>query len=170
VPLSLSTVLYAVGSGESEKLASRFKLTVYVSLGFGVVSNLILLVLGSTLLGIFGASYASEASSTLHILALDIFPSTILSHYVALRRIERRLASALPVIWGGALLQLGGGVAGALLGGLSGVAIGWVLGATVEAIVMGPEVLRALRATRIEAGAEPDPGEDEAELYAAAPR
>jgi O-antigen/teichoic acid export membrane protein len=170
VPLSLSTVLYAVGSGESEKLASRFKLTVYVSLGFGVVSNLILLVLGSTLLGIFGSSYASEASSTLHILALDIFPSTILSHYVALRRIERRLATALPVIWGGALLQLGGGVAGALLGGLSGVAIGWVLGATVEAIVMGPEVLRALRATHIEPSPEPDPGEDEAELYAAAPR
>jgi O-antigen/teichoic acid export membrane protein len=171
VPLSLSTVLYAVGSGESERLASRFRLTVYVSLGFGVVSNLALLVLGTPLLEIFGSSYASEASSTLHILALDIFPSTFLSHYVALRRIQRRLASALPVIWGGAFLQLGGGVAGALLGGLTGVAIGWVLGATVEAIIMGPEVLRALRATHLDnTGGEPDPGEDEAELYAAAPR
>ncbi len=170
VPLSLSTVLYAVGSGESKRLASRFRLTVFVSLGFGAISNLALLVLGTPLLEIFGSSYASEASGTLHILALDIFPSTILSHYVALRRIERRLASALPVIWMGALLQLGGGVAGALLGGLSGVAIGWVLGATVEAIVMGPEVLRALKATHLNASGDPDPGEEEAELYEAAPR
>ena len=170
VPLSLSTVLYAVGSGESERLAARFRLTVFVSLGFGVLSNLILLVLGTPLLEIFGSSYAGEAGNTLHILALDIFPSTVLTHYVALRRIERRLATALPIIWVGALLQLGGGVAGAVLGGLSGVALGWVLGATVEAIVMGPEVLRALRAKQIEPSDTPDPGEDEAELYAAAPR
>jgi O-antigen/teichoic acid export membrane protein len=167
VPLSLSTVLYAVGSGESERLASRFRLTVYVSLGFGVISNLVLLVLGTPLLEIFGASYASEASSTLHVLALDIFPSTILTHYVALRRIERRLATALPVIWGGALLQVGGGVIGALLDGLVGVAIGWVAGATIEAMIMGPEVLRALKAKAIDAPPEESPEEDEAEALAA---
>jgi O-antigen/teichoic acid export membrane protein len=170
VPLSLSTVLYAVGSGESERLASRFRLTVFVSLGFGVISNLALLVLGGPLLEIFGSSYASEATSTLHILALDIFPSVILTHYVALRRIQRRLATAVPVVWGGALLQLAGGVAGALLGGLTGVAIGWVLGATAQAIVMTPEVLRALKATSLDVPSKADPGEDEAELYAAAPR
>ncbi len=162
VPLSLSTVLYAVGSGEPRRLAGRFRLTVYVSLGFGAVSNLALLVLGTPLLEIFGASYASEASNTLHILALDIFPSTVMTHYVALRRIERRLASALPIIWGGAVLQVGGGVVGALLDGLVGVAIGWVAGATVEAIVMGPEVLRALRAPEITAVDEGDAGQDEA--------
>jgi O-antigen/teichoic acid export membrane protein len=167
VPLSLSTVLYAVGSGESERLADRFRLTVYVSLGFGVFSNLVLLVLGTPLLEIFGASYASEASSTLHVLALDIFPSTILTHYVALRRIERRLATALPVIWGGALLQVGGGVIGALLGGLVGVAIGWVAGATIEAMIMGPEVFRALKARAIDAPPEENPEDDEAEALAA---
>jgi O-antigen/teichoic acid export membrane protein len=167
IPLSLSTVLYAVGSGESERLAGRFRLTVYVSLGFGVISNLVLLVLGTPLLEIFGASYASEASSTLHVLALDIFPSTILTHYVALRRIERRLATALPVIWGGALLQVGGGVIGAQLDGLVGVAIGWVAGATIEAMIMGPEVLRALKAKAIDAPPEENPEEDEAEALAA---
>jgi O-antigen/teichoic acid export membrane protein len=166
VPLSLSTVLYAVGSGESRRLADRFRLTVYVSLGFGVVSNLALLVLGGPLLEIFGASYASEATGTLHVLALDIFPSTVLTHYVALRRIERRLASALPVIWGGALLQVGGGLIGALLGGLVGAAIGWVAGATIEALIMGPEVLRALRSERIAAVADGDAAEEEAEALA----
>ncbi len=166
VPLSLSTVLYAVGSGESERLADRFRLTVYVSLGFGVISNLTLLVIGGQLLEIFGSSYASEATNTLHVLALDIFPSTIISHFIALRRIERRLATAVPIVWGGALLQVAGGVVGALLGGLNGVAIGWVGGATVEAIVMGPEVLRALKATHLGTGTDGST-EDEAEAVAA---
>jgi Na+-driven multidrug efflux pump len=158
VPFSLSTVLYAVGSGESHRLADRFRLTVYTSLGFGVVSNLALLVLGTPLLEIFGSSYANEASGALHVLAIDIFPSTVLTHYVALRRIERRLPGALPIIWGGALLQVGGGVVGAILDGLVGVAIGWVLGATMEALAMSPEVLRALRATHLAASEAPDRG------------
>ena len=124
-------------------------------------------MLGTPLLEIFGASYASEAKGTLHILALDIFPSTVMTHYVALRRIERRLATALPVIWGGALLQVGGGLLGAVLGdGLSAVAIGWVAGATIEAIVMGPEVLRALRSENIVAVEDGEPAEDEAEAIA----
>lgn len=164
VPLSLSTVLFAVGSGESKRLADRFRLTVFSSLGFGVISNLVLLVLASPLLSLFGAGYASSATGTLHVLALDIFPSTILTHYVALRRIERRLASALPIIWLGALLQVGGGVLGAQLDGLVGVAAGWVLGATIEAIIMAPEVLRALRSTQLEAGAAPEPDEVEIEI------
>jgi O-antigen/teichoic acid export membrane protein len=167
VPLSLSTVLYAVGSGESKRLADRFRLTVYVSLGFGVLSNLALLVLATPLLSIFGASYADDATNTLHVLALDIFPSTILSHYVALRRIQRRLATALPLVWLGALLQVGGGVVGALLDGLVGVAIGWVVGATIEAIIMGPEVLRALKATHLEGAEETEPEEREAEAMEA---
>lgn len=170
VPLSLSTVLYAVGSGESKLLADRFRLTVYVSLSFGVVSNLTLLVLAKPLLSIFGSSYANEATGTLRILALDIFPSTFLSHYVALRRIQRRLASALPVIWGGALLQVGGGIAGAYLGGLEGVAIGWVAGATVEAMVMAPEVLRALKSSHIDAVEEGSPEREEAEALDALDR
>ncbi|MFI5025414.1 MAG: lipopolysaccharide biosynthesis protein [Solirubrobacterales bacterium] len=167
VPLSLSTVLYAVGSGESKRLADRFRLTVYVSLGFGAISNLALLVLATPLLSIFGASYADDATSTLHVLALDIFPSTILSHFVALRRIQRRLATALPLVWLGALLQVGGGVLGALLGGLVGVAIGWVAGATIEAIIMGPEVLRALKATHLEGAEETEPKEREVEAMEA---
>lgn len=162
VPLSLSTVLYAVGSGESKRLADRFRLTVYVSLGFGVLSNLALLVLGGPLLEIFGSSYADQATGTLHVLALDIFPATVLSHFVALRRIQRRLPTALPVIWAGALLQVGGGLVGALAIGLIGVAIGWVVGTVLEAAVMAPEVLRALRASSLEGGEETIAEADEA--------
>lgn len=167
VPLSLSTVLYAVGSGESRRLADRFRLTVYVSLGFGVFSNLALLVLASPLLSLFGSGYASSATSTLHVLALDIFPSTFISHYVALRRIQRRLATALPIVWLGALLQVSGGIVGAQLDGLVGVAIGWVAGAAIEATIMSSEVLQSLRAKELDAAPEEVPGQGEIEAMEA---
>ena len=47
----------------------------------------------------------------LHILALGVFPLTFKTHYVAIHRVQRRLGSALPIVWGGTLLELGGGAA-----------------------------------------------------------
>ena len=64
---------------------------------------------------------------------------------MAIHRIERRLATALPVVWGGTLLELGGGAVGAILGGLTGVAWGWLAGLCVEGLVMSRDVIRGLR-------------------------
>lgn len=145
VPLSLSTVLYAVGSGDSARLSDRFRLTLRTSLGFGALANLALLFAGRPLLSLFGADYAADATVTLHILALGIFPETVRTHYVTVHRIERRIPAAIPIVWGGAMLELTGGALGALAGGLTGVAIGWLLAVCVEAAVMGADVLRAVR-------------------------
>ncbi|MGH2974993.1 MAG: hypothetical protein ACRDLL_09025, partial [Solirubrobacterales bacterium] len=51
-------------------------------------------------------------------------------------------------VWGGTLLELGGGALGAILGGLSGVAWGWLAGLCIEALVMGPDVIRGLYSDR----------------------
>jgi O-antigen/teichoic acid export membrane protein len=144
LPLALSTVLYAVGSGETARLTERFRLTVWISLVFGLAANLFLLPAAAPLLGAFGAEYADQATAALHILALGIFAETIRTHYVAVHRIERRIAAALPIVWGGTALELAGGAAGALLGGLTGVAAGWLAAVCVEAAVMAPDVVRAL--------------------------
>jgi len=144
VPLSLSTVLYAVGSGESARLDERFRLTLRTSLGFGLLANLVLIVAAGPLLGLFGSAYASDATATLHLLALGVFPETIRTHYVTVHRIERRIPAAIPIVWGGTLLELIGGAVGALAGGLTGVAIGWLAAVCVEALVMAGDVRRAL--------------------------
>lgn len=144
VPLSLSTVLYAVGSGDSSRLAERFRLTLRTSLAFGFLANIVMLVAASPLLRAFGADYASEATTTLHVLALGIFPETIRTHYVTVHRIERRIPAAIPIVWGGTLLELVGGAVGAIVGGLTGVAIGWLAAVCIEALVMGGDVRRAL--------------------------
>jgi O-antigen/teichoic acid export membrane protein len=154
VPLSLSMVAYAIGSADAAGLSRRFRLTFGISLGFGVIANLALLPLASPALQVFGQSYADQATAALHILALGVFPLTFKTHYVAIHRVQRRLGAALPIVWGGTLLELGGGALGASLGGLTGVAWGWLAGLCIEGLVMGRDVLRGLRPDRTEAPRE----------------
>lgn len=142
IPLSLSTVLYAVGSGESSGLDQRFRFSLRASVAFGVVANLVLWVLARPLLQAFGAEYAREGVAALHILALGVFPEIVRTHYVTAHRIERRIGTAIPIVWGGTVLELLGGTVGALSGDLKGVALGWLAAVCLEAVVMGPDVLR----------------------------
>jgi len=145
VPLSLSSVAYAIGSGDSKQSTDRFRFTFAISIAFGALANLALLGGAEPVLGVFGESYAEQATTTLQILALGFFPLTIKTHYVAIHRVRRTLGRALPIVWGGTLLELGGGAIGAGIGGLEGVAWGWLAGLAVEAVVMGGDVDRALR-------------------------
>jgi O-antigen/teichoic acid export membrane protein len=158
VPLSLSTVLYAIGSADTARLGERFRLTTWVSIGFGVVANVLLLLLGGSLLEIFGSEYADDATTALSILALGVFPETVRTQYVAVHRIERRIGRGLPIVWGGTILEAIGGVVGALAGGLNGVAIGWLAAVCIEALVMSPPVLRAMGRGTLGGPAEPEAG------------
>jgi O-antigen/teichoic acid export membrane protein len=144
VPLSLSMVLYAIGSGSASRIAERFRFTFGVSMAFGLAANLVLLPAAGPVLQLFGSSYSDQATTILHIMALGVFPLTFKTHYVSIHRMQRRLRAALPVVWAGTVLELSGGAAGAVLGGLRGVAWGWLAGLVIEAIVMAPEVVRGL--------------------------
>jgi O-antigen/teichoic acid export membrane protein len=143
IPQSLSTVLYAVGSGNPKELERRFRFTLGVSAACGVAAVLILLPAGEPLLNLFGASYASQAKVAVQILALGVFPEAIRTHFVAVRRLTRRIGTALPLVWGGAVLEVAGGTAGALIANsLTGVAIGWLAAICIESSVMSRDVWR----------------------------
>jgi O-antigen/teichoic acid export membrane protein len=143
IPQSLSTVLYAVGSGDPGELERRFRFTLGVSAACGVAAVLILLPAGEPLLNLFGASYANQAKEAVLILALGVFPEAIRTHFVAVRRLTRRIGSALPLVWGGAVLEVAGGTVGALIAdSLTGVAIGWLAAICIESSVMSRDVWR----------------------------
>lgn len=148
IPFALSSVAYALGSADDAGVAARFRFTFAVSVAFAVAANLVLVPGAGPVLGVFGAAYAELATASLHVLALGVFPLVVKTHYVALHRVRRSLGRALPVAWAGTLLELGGGAAGAAVGGLEGVAWGWLAGLLVEAVAMGPDVLRELGAGR----------------------
>jgi O-antigen/teichoic acid export membrane protein len=145
VPVSLSSVLYAVGSGDSAGLFERYRLSVALSAGLGLVANVVLLVAGGPILGLFGADYEQGALATLHILALGVFPETIKAHFLSISRVERRIPETIPLVIGGTVLELAGAVAGGLAGSLALVAAGWLAAVCVEAIVMSGTVFRFLR-------------------------
>lgn len=151
VPVSLGTVLYAVAAGDPSRLRSQLRLTCTVSFAAGVAANLVLIFAAEPLLRIFGASYADEAAFPLHVLALGVFPLTLKTGYVALQRVRRRTAAALPVAIVGTLLEIGGAAAGAAISGdLSGVAWGWLAGLGLEVALMAYPVIRALRGEPVE--------------------
>lgn len=88
------------------------------------------------------------------------------THYVAIHRVQRRLGAALPIVWLGTLLELGGGTVGAVVGGVTGVAWGWLAALCVEGLVVSKEVVRGLRPDRM-AGPPPIEARDEPVALAA---
>jgi len=160
VPLSLSSVAYALDSGETvaevtdpvegvvhavepgppEEAGDRFRFTLAASFVFGVAATIVLIPGAELILKIFGSGYAETATTALRVMTLGVFPLIVKTHYIAIHRARRTLRRALPLAWAGTLLELGGGALGAALGGIDGVAWGWVAGLVIEAIVMAPDV------------------------------
>ena len=145
IPVSLSSVLYAVGSGDSAKLHERYRLSIALSASLGLAVNLALLVAGGPILSLFGAGYEQGALATLHILALGVFPETIKAHYLSISRVQRRIPQSMPLVIGGTALELACAVAGALAGSLTLVAAGWLAAVCVEAVLMSRTVIAFLR-------------------------
>lgn len=166
VPLSLSSVAYALDSGETVAEVTdpvegavhavapqpngnggdRFRFTLAASLAFGVAATVVLIPGAELVLEVFGSGYAETATTALRIMTLGVFPLIVKTHYIALHRTRRTLRRALPLAWAGTLLELGGGALGAALGGIEGVAWGWLAGLAIEAVAMAPDVFgRRLR-------------------------
>ncbi|KAB8145854.1 hypothetical protein F8S13_01885 [Chloroflexia bacterium SDU3-3] len=142
VPISLTTVLHAVGMAQREALIQRLRSTFAMSLAAGLGANLVTLVAADWMLRIFGHSYAEEARACLQILALAVFPIIIRYHYVSLARIHGFVLSAALWLTIGGLLELGMAAAGAAMGGLSGLSWGWLLAMALQAAAMFPALYR----------------------------
>lgn len=144
-PGALGTVLYVVGARDPAALPERLKLTLSISIGFSLVAFLALVIIAHPLLSIFGSHYADSAVAPLRILALASVLLVVKHHFVAVSRVKRRIKQALPVVWGGGVLQLVLAGAGAEVGGLTGLSFGWLAAVSLEALAMSPVVVGGLR-------------------------
>lgn len=140
IPRHLSTVLFAVGAGQPELLAQKIRMTLKLSLMVGVASCIGFFVLSGVALGFFGADYAARAEWCLRIMAFGIFPLMLKDHYIAVRRVNKNVEKAVPLMVAGSLLEVFLGTVGTLLNGLTGLAIGWVIALCLEAVLMAPTV------------------------------
>jgi O-antigen/teichoic acid export membrane protein len=146
-PFALAVSLYAVGAASPSALGSKVRFTLTLAMLLGVVANLFLVVGAQPILALFGKTYADQAATTMRLLALTVFPLIIKDHYVAIRRIQGRVAGAAAVMFLGTISEIVLAAIGGQLLGLNGVAIGWMVALCVEAIFVAPELLQMLRQT-----------------------
>ena len=140
---ALAMTLFAVGVHEPNNLARRTRLTLGLGLLAALVAIAVLYVAGNLMLGVFGHTYAEEASAALRILALAVFPLIIKNHCMVLFRIQRRVLAGAASAAAGAAVEVAGAAVGAQAAGLPGLCIGWLIALSCEAGVMLPTVVRS---------------------------
>jgi len=144
-PGSLATVLYAAGAGDPEAVAEKIRMTLKIAFIATVVASVVLLAVAEPLMSVFGETYSDDAVTVLRIMALSGLPTLVKNHYVAVVRIKNEVRAALPVVWGGTVLELGLAAIGAAVGGLEGLGVGWTAAVWVQGLLMVPSVRRAAR-------------------------
>ena len=145
IPYALTTVLYATNATQSDTLAHKVRLTLFLAVILCGFITAVLLLASRQVLGVFGHSYAEQSLWSMRILALGVFPRLIKDHYVAIKRIHRRISHAIiPMLIGG-LLELSMAALGAHFGGLLGLGLGYVLALCAEAIYGARTVYDAVR-------------------------
>jgi O-antigen/teichoic acid export membrane protein len=143
--MSLAMTLFAIGVREPEVLAQRTRLTLMLGALAGVAAIVVVGIGGDWILSVFGRNYAEQASLTLRLLTIAVLPLLIKNHYIALFRVNRRIAAAAVAVALGATLEVFGAIVGARLGGIPGLSIGWLVGLSLEAAWMLPSVWRTAR-------------------------
>jgi O-antigen/teichoic acid export membrane protein len=142
VPTHLSTVLYAVDTGDAAALRERTRFTMGASIASGVGGAIALALLAHPLLSLFGEHYADSATDSLRILAFVALPTAVKVHYVALCRVKgRMLHGGLVMAIGGVLELLAAGL-GAAAGGLTGLSIGLCAATTAVAAYLALDLRR----------------------------
>jgi O-antigen/teichoic acid export membrane protein len=145
IPVALTTVLYAASSAQPATLARKMRLTLSLAFATSVLTNCILLLGAKQLLSLFGHSYAEQAVWSLRILGFGTFPIIIRNHFVAIYRIQSRIAPALLPMIASGLLELGGATLGVHLGGLTGLSLGWLIPQCFVALFMVPTIYKSVR-------------------------
>jgi O-antigen/teichoic acid export membrane protein len=144
VPTSLSITLYAAAAKYPESGQPRMRFSLLLSFVLGIVANILIFSFAKPVLAVFGEVYVLQAEQVLKILALSVFPHTLLVHFVAKVRIDETANKAAPVVWFGAFLQLTFASFGAKLFNTIGFSAGWLIGLTIVALMITPNVMKTV--------------------------
>ena len=145
VPASISTVLYSTGAREPELLASRLRLSMGLSMLLGAGAGLGLLFFSPFVLGLFSPAYPAIAGDSLRMLGFGTLGVVVKYHYVALQRLGGTMTRAAVLLTLGGAVELVASAVGGRIGGLTGFTEGWLAAVLVEALVLAPSVMTAMR-------------------------
>jgi len=143
VPLALTAVLYAISSTQPEILTKKIRLTLGLSMIAILLANIVILFGNRQILSIFGPEYVQQATLSLQMQALSIFPGAIKDHFVTVCRIQVRMHTIMIPLIIGSLFELGAAALGAHFGGLAGLNFCWLIAMCIEAGFMFRTVYKA---------------------------
>jgi O-antigen/teichoic acid export membrane protein len=155
IPYLLTLSLFAEISGDQSLLHRHVRRT--LPLGLALCGGILVVVgvAAPLVLRIFGPAYVMNGTTALRILLLVGPAYVIKDHYVAIRRAQGRLSHAAKMMVAGTCAEGAGAVLGGIYWGMTGLCIGWAVGASCEAVVLLPAVIRVFRR---DPSVEPDPG------------
>jgi len=145
VPVSLTTVLFAVGAVDSALQPLRLRFSFVLSLGFSVVVAGILALFSDHILGLFNPAYPALAGSAVRLFGLGLLGAVVKQHYILLMRMRGKMMTAALRLGLGACLEIGLAAAGGVAGGVAWLTVGWLVAVTVQVAFLLPPVLRFLR-------------------------
>jgi O-antigen/teichoic acid export membrane protein len=158
VPANLSTVLFALASGDIAELRPKLRFSLQTSMLVGIPGMAALCLGGPLILSFFGPSYARAGLFSLILLSLSYLPTVFKDHYIAVGRATGRIKHVAILLTITSCLGLAAAYCGGRVDGLTGLVIGVLAAATFEGIITAPRVIRAAaghRARRRPASGQP---------------
>lgn len=150
VPANIALTLFAVASGDKAALRSKVRVGLALALGGGLPASLLVMLLAKPIMSVFGATYASTASTALAILALTYLPFVFHHFFLAISRVQNKVRGAGIFSVFAGLAELLAAWYGGSHGGLNDLvtAVAVVMG--VETVLVAPTVLRVVFGTHRE--------------------
>lgn len=145
IPTALTIVLHAMNSAQQSSLGRKARVTIGLALAACIIANCLIQFDTKQVLGLFGNSYAEQATWSLRILTLQALPLIIKTHYISICRIHDRIGRAMVGMLPGGFFELACGAMGAHFDGLTGLCLGQTIVICIESICMFPTVYRTLR-------------------------
>jgi O-antigen/teichoic acid export membrane protein len=143
IPTNLSTVLFAVASGNRQALATKLRFTLNVSLLVGLPAMAALGLGAHVVLGVFGPGYVHDAALPLSFLVIAYLPTIPRTHYVAVSRATGKISQAATVMTVAAIMEVAAVVLGAKWNGLAGLSVALLAVKLLTGAAVTPAVVRA---------------------------
>ena len=145
IPSAASTSLFVEGSHDSQHVKSDVKRSLMFVALLLLPAAVIIFILGSKLLLIFGAEYSQSGEKVLRLLVPASIPLAINMVYIGIARVREKLRNIV-------VLSVGVAVGTLLLSflllesqGIIGPAIAWLVSNSVAAVIVLPSIVKLLR-------------------------
>lgn len=148
LPYAITIGLFAAAGGDERQTLQRMRVTIPVGLIVSLGAYLVLFPFAGVALSLFGSNYAEQGGDILRVLVLAGLPFVVKDHYVALRRVQNRTASAVRLVGIFLVVELAAAGAGAVAGGTLGLCVAWVAVLFLEAGVLAVPLHREWRRIR----------------------